>query len=326
MTKNLTPAKFISGCIVEKDTFFLSSRLDALPDGEYFHARISAYKSGEFYFQDRNMEITSVCMRRETKAEPIRASCVLTRDGSTVGFYEKGAAGAKEEPLPRSSTAPGVMHQIASIENTLYAVGSGGNVFKRTNSGWINFSEGLNTKNVIDYENEGLSQPDAISMYITHQAHLNTICGVGRNLYAAGKDGKIFHRNGATWNLVSSDTNSWIFRIIAVDENNIYAVGRNGIILRGNSKGFRAIETVANEWFDCIAYHEGTVYIGGSYGLYKLIDGIAHKVKIDLGSDFSCVALDSYGGQLLVVGERWLLVYDNKSWTRIDNPDNSAII
>ena len=130
MTQNLTSAKFLSGCIVEKDTFFLSSRLDALPDGEYFHARISAYKSGEFFFQDRNMEITSVCMRRETKAEPVRASCVLTRNGSAVGFYEKGAAGAKEEPLPRSSTAPGVMHQIASIENTLYAIGSGGNVFK----------------------------------------------------------------------------------------------------------------------------------------------------------------------------------------------------
>ncbi len=321
---NQNSAKFLSGCIVERDTFFLSSRLDALPDGEYFHARISACRFGEFFFQDRKMEVSSVCMRRENKLEPIRASCVLARDCSVVGLYEKGAEGPKEETLP--STSPGVMHQIASIDNVLYAVGSGGNVFKRTISGWVQFNEGLNTKSVMDYESEGLSRTDALSMHIANQTHLNSICGIGGNLYTAGKDGKIFFRSQNFWNRISSDTNAWIFRLFAADEENIFAVGRGGVVLKGNSKGFKTIETVANEWFDCITEYRGEIYIGGSRGLYKLIGNVAHKVKTNQNKEFSCVALDAYNDQLLVVCERWILVYDGNSWTRIDNPDNSSAI
>ena len=51
---------FLDGCVIEEDTFFFSTRLNALPEGDYHHARISAYRYGDWYYQDRNHEVVFV--------------------------------------------------------------------------------------------------------------------------------------------------------------------------------------------------------------------------------------------------------------------------
>ena len=90
MKKKPPSSVYLSGKIVERNTYIFSARLDALPDGEYHHARIVACRNGDFIYQDRDMQVASICIRRETSEEPLRSTCLLPRFNSVVGFYQKG--------------------------------------------------------------------------------------------------------------------------------------------------------------------------------------------------------------------------------------------
>ena len=76
-----------------------------------------------------------------------------------------------------------------------------------------------------------------------------------------------------------------------------------------------------NDDFYALTWFNGHLYVGGLKGLYRLERDGLHYVNTMQGA-FSCVALDARDGQLLVVADRWLLVFDGTNWKRIDDPDN----
>lgn len=75
-----------------------------------------------------------------------------------------------------------------------------------------------------------------------------------------------------------------------------------------------------------MAFFDGSLYVGGSKGLYKLEGESLHPVATNQRAPFNCVELDSHDGQLLVVSDRWFLVFDGKVWRRIDDPDNADVL
>ncbi|MFZ6675226.1 hypothetical protein [Undibacterium sp. Xuan67W] len=75
--QELASCVFLSACIIEKDYFYFSTRLDALPSDEYFHARLSTYDQGAWNKHDREQQVVSVCVMRQTETENTRAYCAL---------------------------------------------------------------------------------------------------------------------------------------------------------------------------------------------------------------------------------------------------------
>ena len=49
-------------------------------------------------------------------------------------------------------------------------------------------------------------------------------------------------------------------------------------------------------------------------------------VRTNQNAPFNCVELDSYDGELLVVSDRWFLVFDGTTWRRIDDSDNADVL
>ncbi|WP_208909772.1 hypothetical protein [Paracidovorax avenae] len=324
MSNKLPSAVFLSGKIVEKNVFIFSSRLDSLPDGEYHHARISGYKDGEFIFQDRDMQVVSVCVRRASAEEPLRASCLLPRFKSVVGFFQKGGD-QYDEVLPESpGDGAGVMSQLRLIDGQLYAAGYGGCVFKRlSKSNWRVLSEGLNIEG--SRENAGLS-PAGSTGKSFKKTRINAINGGGGKIFCAGHQGEVFFLNDDKWVRVNSDTNAILYDIEIDGAGSVYISGKGGVLIKGDERGFKALHTGIDDYLVSMAFFDGVLYVGGTKGLYHLKNDVLYPVATNQRSSFNCVELDAYDGQLLVVSDRWFLVFDGKSWQRIDNPDNSDIL
>jgi hypothetical protein len=327
MKKKLASSVFLSGKIVERGIYFLSSRLDILPEGEYTHCRISAYKDGEFFYQDRSMQVESVCIRRETPEEPLRASCVLPRFNSIVGFHQRGGD-MYDEDLPNlPDGGGGVMNQLRLIDGKLYAVGSGGCIFRRIRKGqWEILNKGLDTRDFQHYKQQGFSFSEALAMAGRNETETNCINGANSRIFSAGDRGEIFFLKRDEWTRVQSNTNAILCDIQLDYAGLVYVCGWKGTLLKGDENGFTVIPTNIDDNLKTMTFFNGLLYVGGSKGLYKLEDEILHPVITSQNEQFNCVELDAYDGQLLLVSDRWFQVFDGKSWIRIDDPDNAEIL
>ncbi len=325
MSKKLPSAVFLSGKIVEKGAYVFSSRLDALPDGEYHHARISGYRGGEFVFQDRDMQVESICIRRETAEEPLRSTCLLPRFNSVVGFYQKGGDQYDEILPPPPSPGGGVMGQLRLIDGVLYAAGTRGCIYKRVaKNNWVALNRGMNVKGASQYQAEGASWSEALTL-AGAQPSTNTINGKAGRIFCAGDDGEIFFLRRDEWVRVESGTNAVLTDIQMDSRGDAYVCGWKGTLLVGGEKGFKSIVTNIDDYFKTMVFFEGQLYIGGAKGIYRLESGTVRPVSTNQVAPFNCVELDSYGGELLVVSDRWFLLFDGVQWKRIENPDNTDI-
>lgn len=329
MKKKKASAVYLSGKIIERGIYVFSSRLDALPDGEYFHAEISAYNKGSFTFQERDEQVESICIRRESREEPFRALCVVPRFNSIVGFYQKdGQEYSESLPEPRNKSG-GVMKQLRLIDGGLYAVGSGGCVYKRlSKNNWILFDEGFDTRDTSYYRKQGYSFSQALDLSSENETNINSINGLGERLFCAGDRGEVFFRKNATWIKVDSGTNS-ILTDVQLDggrDQSVYVCGWRGTLLKGDERGFSQLLTNVDDYLKSMAFFNGELYVGGSKGLYKLVGKSLQLVKTNQNAPFNCVELDAYDGELLVVSDRWFLVFDGVNWRRIDDPDNADVL
>lgn len=92
-----------------------------------------------------------------------------------------------------------------------------------------------------------------------------------------------------------------------------YICGRNGTLIAGDERGFSPIITNIDDYLKSMAFFNDEFYVGGSKGLYKLVQQSLQPVLTNQNSPFNCVELDAYDGELLVVSDRWFLVFDGKN-------------
>ncbi|WP_208909762.1 hypothetical protein [Paracidovorax avenae] len=273
------------------------------------------------------MQVQSVCIRRETPEEPVRASCTLPRFNSVVGFYPKGGAAEYDEVLPLpANKGGGVMGQLRFIDGKLYAAGSGGCIYRRMSKGcWVEVNAGLNIKGATEYEKEGHTWSRALDL-AENQVHTTTINGKSGKIISAGHRGEVFFLKGERWERVASQTNATLRDIAVNDAGTFYICGRNGTLIVGDERGFSPIRTSIDDYFKSMAFFNGELYIGGSQRLYKLSGDSVQPVRTNQNAPFNCVELDAYDGELLVVSDRWFLVFDGATWRRIDDPDNADVL
>lgn len=215
------------------------------------------------------------------------------------------------------------MSQLRLIDGQLYAAGYGGCIFKRISKGnWKVLSKGLNIGAV---GSDTDSKTDAVNSS-SKKTRINAINGKRGKVFCVGHRGEVFFLSGDEWIRVESNTNAILYDIQIDESGAVYVSGKGGTLIKGDEKGFRALSTNIDDYFVSMAFFNNVLYVGGTKGLYQLKNDVLHPVATNQSSSFNCVELDAHDGQLLVVSDRWFLVFDGKSWVRVNNPDNIDVL
>ncbi|NHZ65727.1 hypothetical protein [Massilia genomosp. 1] len=324
MVKSMASVKFLDGCIIEKDYFFTSTRMDAQSESEYDHGRLQWFNAGEWAYRDRHWQVSSVCVLPGYSEGRTRAYVALEQGTGVVGFYSPGVADPVDETLPGAEHGHGIasLLKICEIEKTLYLCGYAGIVMRRINGKWEKSNQSLKAMTFGDYLRDGMSFDDALNAAKLTQRDMRAIGGRASNaIFCVGREGVIFRFDGETWTKIDSPTNTDLNCVYAAEDGFVYAAGNQGILLQGKENNFWALDKGAVDDFYSICWFDGNLYIGGLKGIYRLQKNGLHYVDTNQGG-FKCKGMDAAYGQLLVVAERWLLVFDGHRWTRIDHPDN----
>ncbi|NHZ95836.1 hypothetical protein [Massilia sp. CCM 8734] len=324
MAKSQASVEFLDGCIIENDYFFTSTRMDAQPMDEYDHGRLQWFDDGEWFYQDRNWQVSSVCVMSNFAGDMKRAYVALEESSGIVGFYVPGSENLIDEILPGAENGHGIpsLTDINQIGTSLYLCGYGGKVMQRAAGKWVAFDNGLKTTGLGDYLRQGMPLSEALEADDITQRDMCAVDGYSEAaIFCVGREGLIFYFDGNMWLQAEKPTNVDLNCVHCAGDGFVYAGGNNGVLVRGKGNHFHALHTGIHDNFYAATWFDGHLYVGGLKGLYRLDKDELRYVETGQGN-FKCRALDAGHGQMLVVAKRWLSVFDGMHWKRIDHPDN----
>ena len=211
----------------------------------------------------------------------------------------------------------GYMAAIAQIGSRLYACGSGGQVYRRSDSGvWEHMDSGLL---------RGKTDKDGIT--------LETIAGPGeQEVYVGGwhanvNDGVLRCWDGHRWAAAASDIRA-ISHIHAQRDDSIWACGRGGTLLHGNRvDGFKDVSELddTRSYVGVINYDD-QIFLATETGLYIHANGTTRRVRTGLDPEYEDGhILRVVDGVLWSVGYADIARFDGTTWERIPFPGNPLI-
>lgn len=223
---------------------------------------------------------------------------VLFTDGQNV---TEGSIAPASGELPEDR---GPMCGIGVIDNFLYAVGMGRQVYNHDRKGqWL----------CLDHLIRPVLDDESI-------VGLNSIDGFSSNeLYTVGFNGEIWWREVDRWIQVDSPTNMPLSHVFCDGNDRAYICGRNGTLLAGRRDRWLFIaqdETDDDLW--SIARYQDHLYFLGTHGLYLLENDELTPVPIAGETIGFCQHLLVGEGSLWLLGPKDLLSFDGSRWERID--------
>jgi hypothetical protein len=267
---------FLDGMVIEYDYIYLAQQLEDLDPERYAHTRMSLYdaqstKKWKWFYHDVEMNVVSVCLKKQTQTE-LRQGCALSKEGEIEFFVLK--TGAKRiEKIPDAGLrlseyteegVTGYVTHIREIGDSLYVCGQSGQVYRRTESGWIHIDAGVFSP---------LRDPDDDEVN-----SFNCIDGNdGNDLYVVGDDGVVFHCDGLVWRPVQVNTREHLLWVRCYGRDEVYICGYNGTLLRGSARnGFKDVSALEDKltWW-CLCKFRDKVYLSATEGLYA--PGMAKK-------------------------------------------------
>jgi hypothetical protein len=138
------------------------------------------------------------------------------------------------------------------------------------------------------------------------------------DLFAAGRNGDLWHYNGSHWTQVPIPTTTNLTAIKCAGDGNVYVAGHEGLLLRGCGSLWEVIDqNKTNDHIWDLEWFNGQLYLSTLYAIYILEE--QNLKEVDLGDDppKNCYQLSTAEGVLWSNGENGILAYDGKQWTRI---------
>ena len=149
---------------------------------------------------------------------------------------------------------------------------------------------------------------------------LYTICGDGKSIYIAGRNGFFSRYREGKWNEIILPFKGKILDSIAFDEKNVFLCGSYGAFFHYNGTEVKKIETDVNVFLRAM---QGTspenIYLVGGKGNIIRFDGYQCKVVFKSKSSgyLKCIHIDNKD-KILVAGENGSVIkYNGKKWESI---------
>jgi hypothetical protein len=314
-----------SGCAVDENIYYISSRLNNLPIDEPY-SRLFFYqeKTEEkwFYHDLPKWNIVSTCFKPSTPTDE-RAVCALSEEGDVEILMRSGTVIEKIiDAGLESDRGIGYLTRIRCVDGDLYACGDQNQVYKRNNGQWNHIDDGILVSSSFEIPAKAKNMRAAILNAVREDSCLYDIAGQSSNdIYAVGANGCILHYNGRKWSRLKQITAADLYEIHLTESNDLIIVGSKGTVISGNQKsGFKVeLRKKYDSDFTSISEHQGELFIGASDGIYKKTDTTLIRLPLNL-HDISNI--ESSGNVLWAASSNKILKYENQQWSVIKHIDN----
>ena len=303
-----------AGCILRPGQYVFAGRVDALPRDEGNHGLLVLVTDGEYRFSMRDQTIASVCSLTGDDGKPV--VCVLPASDPELGLYDDGLVLTGQETYADKSATSAAL--VRPVEGDLLVVGMNGQIQRRAAGGWAPFSQGIagpGLDPMLD-RSDDKALVDAVIHAMLNATHVTAIDGAQGVWYCADSEGHVHVRTATEWQALPTKLGAWLTDITVAGPDAFCVVGHQGVLGMGNAQDVWPLPHDVNDSFTCSVAFQGSVFIGGYQGLYRLTGDALQRVT-ELGDEaFHCVALSACDTELLLVTERWFAVYDGSQWQR----------
>ncbi len=254
-------------------------------------------------------DVETIVVSVSVVTKPQRIYFALGRDGKI--FRARAGEGFFQENIPDAGTGKGkygYLSEIVEIKGEMYICGNHGQVYKRTDKGWIHIDHGILEK---------IRKQKPLS--------LNSIDGTGpEDIYVVGDYGQVFHYDGKKWSNIDVGTNLHLRCVKCASPNEVYIGGKHGILLKGSRNTWTSIDDLKDE-DSCIwdmELFENNLYL--SFGDTVMVYDGKSVIPVDtkLEPQIDAYHLSARNGILWSFGEEDIAFFDGKKWTRVIHPDN----
>jgi hypothetical protein len=253
---------------------------------------------------------TGVLNRADYPEYNAHTACIIQHpeigllDASEAGYYtvQTRTTVTSEDifdvsgPPPAKPRRRGI-RSVSEICGTAYAVGIRGMVYRLDDlSKWTRLDDGL---------------PDSFDVQAIHGFD-------DADLYAVGRRGELWQYNGKKWLRRDLETNGNLTSVKCAADGTVYIGGYGGMLIRGRGDTWEVIDhddTEEDVWD--VEWFANTLYVSTLDGLFRLKGN--HLQTVDYGADVpeTTYQLSVAGGVMWSNGERDVMSFDGKLWTRI---------
>lgn len=211
-------------------------------------------------------------------------------DGREGHATQAGLGQAHVCPEGDGPDVHGVIRDLQTIGEAVYAVGMGRQVYRRAPGGqWARHDAGV--------------LQDAGSLEIVG---FNAIHGLTEDdLYAVGFGGEIWRRHHDQWQAIDSPSRVILNAVHVLPDARVLVAGKQGVLILGAGRAWSRLESgITTEIWD-IHWFDGHVYLATSDALYRLDDDFTpQRIDMRLGPSMTCGQLHADGGVLLSTGRK----------------------
>lgn len=260
------------------------------------HAIIFKWDKGKFSQGDRNYNAHSLCIINEPEWGFVDISeqgyyGVTTANGLTCGDILESS-----QP-PSKETRHGGFRSVSEIAGRAFAVGLRGLVYRLDELKlWMRIDDGL---------------PKTFNIQAIHGFDATDI-------YAAGRDGEVWHYDGKAWDKLDMPTNANLTSVKCAADGKVYITGHSGTLLCGSGETWDVInhESTDDDLWD-VEWFKDKVYVSSMSSVYRL-EG-QRLVKVNFGNDTpkTCYQLSTADDVMWSNGEYDIMAFDGNVWSRI---------
>lgn len=228
---------------------------------------------------------------------------------SQAGLVYAIGSGAKgvETPLPsweKGGPSRGGIHRVKTIGGNLYFCGGNNSVGKRIGKdSWLNHT--------CDIPNP--ARGDSLD------SSLDDIDGFDEtDIYAAGRDGQVFHFDGMIWSQIRMPTTEHFETLCCAGDGMVYIGGVEGSIYVGRYNKWKKIHSQPMSLpFQDMVWYVDRVWCTSDYGLWTICNEKLERVELPEGMHGYAGNLSVGDGVLLLAGYAGAAFLENNRWKKI---------
>lgn len=294
--------RFLDGTVFSKRTIIIAARLQMLDDDE-IGTRLFNYGNGEWVHFDLDIDVWALCSVRK----PVPTVFAVGKDGK-IAVNMDGKL--HEEAIKDAGHNPdqyGYLSEARVIGGRVYICGDSGQIYRRNDSGWVHFDEGVLERG---------SPLKGVS--------LNSIDGSSEaDIYTCGRRAALFHYNGRSWRRLPPPTPVHLKAVCCVSAKEVYLAGNDGVLLKGYEDKWETLPTPPRcGSFSSIQNFQDKIYLASDRGLFEYDGKKVERVITGLKPSPNAYRLDANDDVLWSFGTRHLCFFDGKKWTYVKHPDN----
>jgi len=295
-----TEFSFSGAAVRRRDFIYLLASNDEMREDGEPNSTVAVWRSGKWGWACSGWQSTCLAVCTVPKEQVI----AVGEDGEA---YLAGSGDTHEESVKTPQSSPqrrGYLRCVRTVEGRAYIAGMNRQVYRR---------DGENRYTAMD---QG-ARPPAGSTGVVGFEGIDGFSA--KEIYAAGWDGEIWFFNGSVWLQANSPVSTILTDVCCAGDEYVYICGRQGTLLRGRGNEWEQIaqdSTKEDLW--SLAWYKGSLYASSLRALYRLRRGKLDIVEFDDDIPDTFYHLATGDGILVSTGSKDAMMFDGRSWTRID--------